>query len=143
MTQSTPNSAPRPVPVPTAESRVFWDGAEAGRLTLRRCTGCGRLAAPLAPRCAGCLGAEFEAETLSGRAVLGGRTVLHVPGIPGGATPATLVQCAVAEDPRIGLVALDTTGATKRLRPGDMLSLSFADMGGGVFLAVARPGAAP
>ncbi|MCB1395315.1 MAG: hypothetical protein H6898_10885 [Rhodobacter sp.] len=143
MSQSTSHIPPRPLPVATAETRPFWDGAAEGALRLRRCTHCGRLAAPLAPRCAGCLGDRFTVDTLSGRATLKGRTVLHLNALPGRDGPLVIVECAIEEDPRIVLIALDDSGVTNGALPGQPLQLGFGPDEGGTRFAVVLPAEGP
>lgn len=130
---------PRPQPVQTAETRHFWQGAAEGALRLRRCTGCGRLAAPLAPRCADCLGDAFKVETLSGRAQLKGRSVVHLQPLPGREGPLVIAECAIEEDPCLVLIALDETGVTAAAAPGARLRLGFGPDEGGTRFAVVLP----
>lgn len=129
----------RPQPVPTAETRPFWEGAAEGALVLRRCQGCGRLAPPLAPRCPGCLGDTLLAERLSGRVMLKGRTRLHLQPLPGRTGPLTLVECAVLEDPRIVLIALDELGCTDGAPPDVVFHLGFSPAQGDTHFAVVLP----
>lgn len=115
----------RPRPVPTKETAVFWEKAAEGALFLGKCTSCGRMAPPLSPRCPDCLGDQMSPIQCSGRATLAGRTVLHIPGYPGQEMPATLAQCAIEEDPRILLVALDADDVTASLAPGAPVRIGF------------------
>jgi len=115
----------RPRPVPTKETAVFWEKAAEGALFLSKCVSCGRMAPPLSPRCPDCLGDQMSPVQCSGRATLAGRTVLHIPGYPGQEMPATLVQCAIEEDPRILLVALDADDVTASLAPGAPARIGF------------------
>ncbi len=136
MKQSMSHIPPRPQPVATAETRPFWEGAGEGALRLRRCAHCGRLAAPLAPRCVACLGDAFEVETLSGRAQLKGRSVVHLQPLPGREGPLVIVEAALHEDPRIVLIALDEAGVTETALPGAALRLGFGPVEGAHRFAV-------
>ncbi|WP_198670774.1 Zn-ribbon domain-containing OB-fold protein [Oceanicella sp. SM1341] len=132
----------RPLPVTTLETEPFWEGARAGRLVLMRCAECGRLAPPLAPRCPACLSAARAPQTCSGRVSLRGRTVLHLPALPGHPPPLVVVECAVAEEPAVMLVALDPEGISERLPPGAALRLGFAtEANGQAYAVVAGAGA--
>lgn len=133
----------RPEPVPTAESRAFWEGAAEGRLVLRRCDACGRVAPPLAPRCTACLSDALAPATLSGRVLMTGRTVLHIDGIPGRKPPATLVGCRPVEARHVELVAFDPEDLTTGLGPGAELHLGFGTEENGVRLAVIVAEVAP
>ena len=53
-------SASKPVPRPSPESRVFWDGAKEKRLMLPRCNACGQFWFPPSQRCRHCLSREFD-----------------------------------------------------------------------------------
>lgn len=139
MTQSMPHIALRPQPVVTAETRTFWDGAAQDALRLRRCRECGRLAAPMAPRCVGCLGDAFDDETLSGAVALRGRTVVHLQPLPGRDGPLVIVECAVVEDPRIVLIALDEAGVTDHAAPGARFRLHFPPVESGARFATVLP----
>ena len=44
----------------------FWDALREGRLTLQRCSGCGRARFPVAPVCPHCGGRSWEWQPLSG-----------------------------------------------------------------------------
>ncbi len=139
MKQSMSDTSQRPQPVATAETRPFWDGAAEGVLCLRRCADCGRLAAPLAPRCVNCLGDVFKVETLSGRAQLKGRCVVHLQPLPGRDGPLVIVEAALHEDPRIVLIALDETGITETALPGAALRLGFGPVEGSHRFAMVLP----
>ena len=49
----------KPVPRPSPESRVFWDGAKEKKLMLPRCKACGQFWFPPSQRCRHCLSADF------------------------------------------------------------------------------------
>jgi uncharacterized OB-fold protein len=55
------------LPSPTAQNAPFFDGLRRGRLTLQRCSSCGRIRAPIAPVCPYCGGEPAEWAELSGR----------------------------------------------------------------------------
>jgi uncharacterized OB-fold protein len=115
----------RPIPVPTAETAPFWEGARTNALVLPQCASCGRIAPPTAPRCPSCLSADLTPFTCSGRASLRGRTVLHLSGLPGREPPLTIAECAVEEEPRVVLIALDPLDVTRALAPGAAVTLTF------------------
>ena len=50
----------KPVPRPSPESRVFWDGAKENKLMLPRCQTCGQFWFPPSQRCRHCLSGEFD-----------------------------------------------------------------------------------
>ena len=142
MSQSIRNAALRPIPVVTEETQSYWSGASEGELRLRRCNACGQLAKPLEPRCLNCMGADFSVERMSGLVILEGRASIHIPALPGMEPPITVVECAVQEDRRIRLIALDVDGTTDGLMPGDRLGIGFATEENGYSYAVVKPGTA-
>lgn len=44
----------KPVPVPDADTRPFWDGCREGKLLLQRCDACSRFRFPPGETCPGC-----------------------------------------------------------------------------------------
>jgi uncharacterized OB-fold protein len=50
----------KPVPRPSPESGVFWDGAQEKRLMLPRCNACGQFWFPPSQRCRHCLSGDFD-----------------------------------------------------------------------------------
>jgi uncharacterized OB-fold protein len=107
----------RPAPVPDAATGPFWAAAERGVLLLARCSRCDRIPYPPRPRCPECLSDALNWVELSGRASLNGWTEVHVDAGIGRTAPVTIVECALAEDPRSILVALDEGGTVRSCRP--------------------------
>lgn len=59
-----------PAPVVGADSRPFWDFAQARELRMQRCAACSYLRWPPGPVCPRCWSPDAEWEELSGRGVL-------------------------------------------------------------------------
>jgi uncharacterized protein len=59
-----------PLPVPTPESRPFWDAAKQHRLSIPYCNSCARSFFYPRPLCPHCLGADLDWRDASGRARL-------------------------------------------------------------------------
>ncbi len=57
----------RPLPQPDELTQPFWDAANARRLEIQRCAGCGRFHHPPVAICARCLSTELRWEPVSGR----------------------------------------------------------------------------
>src|SRR3989454_480679 len=66
-----------PVPVPTPETRPFWEAARRHELWLQRCRACGAYVFYPRAACPRCLGAELEWRRVSGRGRLHTFTVGH------------------------------------------------------------------
>lgn len=57
----------KPLPVPTPESRPYWDAARAHRLVLQRCGDCGRHWHPPSTVCPGCGSRDHDWVDSSGK----------------------------------------------------------------------------
>lgn len=125
----------RPRPVPNAESWPFWLGAQEGRIVLPQCVRCGRVTGPMASHCPDCLSSDLQPMRCSGDATLKGRTVLHAPAYEGQPVPSALVECAVAEEPRVVLVATDCLNITINLPPDAPIRIIFSEEDGHGYLA--------
>jgi len=69
---------PKPVPVPDALSKPFWDAVQERRLVLQTCTACNRKQYPPEPRCAACGSAEhLEWREVKGRGRIYGYCVMY------------------------------------------------------------------
>jgi uncharacterized OB-fold protein len=75
-TITTPN---KPVPMPTRETRPFWDGCKAGELRIQRCAACGHK--QFFPRmyCVRCFGDRIEWMKASGLATVSSFTIVRRP----------------------------------------------------------------
>ena len=131
--------AHRPHPIPTADTRPYWDAAREGRLSLPRCRDCGRILCPPKPACPTCRGTALDWVTLSGRARLKGWCRIHIAALPGHAPPLTVAEVTLEEDPSATLVALDEAGVTEALPPDAPLAIAFAPDPNGWSFPVLRP----
>lgn len=66
------------LPVPTPETRHFWEGARQGKLLLQRCEPCDRAYFPPRPRCPRCGSTDVIVFAASGRALLYSYTIDHI-----------------------------------------------------------------
>jgi uncharacterized OB-fold protein len=129
-----------PIPVPTPETRPFWDAAGRHELALQRCRSCG--AHLFYPRvaCPHCLGGDLEWRRASGRGTLHTFTVVHrgQRGFPLG-PPYVIAIVELAEGPRLmtNLVGIDADPATVRI--GMPVEVVFEDVAPGLALPRFRP----
>src|SRR5439155_375957 len=66
-----------PLPVPTPETRPFWEAARRHELSLQRCRACGAYVFYPRAACPRCLGPDLEWRRVSGRGRLHTFTVVH------------------------------------------------------------------
>jgi len=99
---STPTASAKPVPVPSALTRPYWDAANAGRLVAQRCTACGTLRHYPRLLCDRCYAKTHAWEPLSGRGKIHSWTVTHHLFHPGFADelPYTMVTVDLEEGVR-------------------------------------------
>ena len=95
---------PRPVPVPDAVSKPFWDACNERRLIVQRCSACDRRQFPPEATCRDC-GSESNLDWVatSGRGRIHGAIVMHDSRIKmwQPLQPYNLVGIALEDDPAI------------------------------------------
>jgi uncharacterized OB-fold protein len=130
--------ARRPKPVPTPETRHYWEGARAGELRLQRCRPCAQAYFPPRPFCPRCGSAETEVFRASGRASLYSY-VIHQRPMPGFEPPYAIAVVTLEEGPRMmtNLVGVPQTPEALQL---DMpLQVTFQKLDDEISLPVFRP----
>jgi uncharacterized protein len=90
----------RPLPVPTPETKHFWDGTRAGELRLQRCNDCRHTYFPPRPFCPKCASRSVAVVASSGRAKLHSYVIHHRPA-PGFTPPYAIAVVELAEGPRM------------------------------------------
>ncbi|WP_238366873.1 Zn-ribbon domain-containing OB-fold protein [Mesobacterium pallidum] len=131
--------ATRPQPIPTADTRPFWEAGQRGVLSLPECADCGRIVCPPRPACPSCRGTALNWATLSGRGTLKGWSRIHIAAVPGREPPVTVVEVTLVEDSRAVLVALDELGVVQDLPPDAPLTIGFVRDPNGWSFPVVRP----
>src|SRR5437899_9751014 len=76
------NEAPRPIPLPDAEDREYWEAARRHELRMQRCQSCGRFRFTPRPMCPFCQSWEAEWAPVSGRGQVYSWVVVHPPVLP-------------------------------------------------------------
>jgi uncharacterized OB-fold protein len=91
----------RPLPKPTPESRVYWDGLRARQLMLPRCLDCAK--AHFYPRavCPHCASRRLEWRRASGRGTLYSFVINHRPPAWRGPEPYVIAVIELEEGPRL------------------------------------------
>jgi uncharacterized protein len=99
-------------PVPTPDTQPFWDGVNAGRLMMQRCSRCSEFYFYPRDYCPQCLSDEVTWQRLSGRGRLYSYVICHVAA-PGFATelPYAIAIVELEEGPRMmaNIVGVDIT----------------------------------
>lgn len=121
ITQPVPDETrpPRPLPIPTALSRPFWEGCSRGELLFQRCPQCAQVVFPPQAFCPIDLGTDLAWERSNGTGTVYSFTIVERPATPAFEVPyvvgvvelyegytmmTNIVGCA-PDDVRIGLPA--------------------------------------
>ncbi|MDB5380727.1 MAG: hypothetical protein JWO26_359 [Rhodospirillales bacterium] len=128
----------RPKPLPTPETRHFWDGTKNGKLLLQRCGDTGRAyfpPRPFSPYTGTRNVSVFEA---SGRATLLSYVIHHRP-VPGFTPPYAIAVVELEEGPRM-MTNIVGCPQTPEALPLDMaLEVVFVPMDDSISLPLFRP----
>lgn len=90
----------RPVPVPTPETRHFWEATQRRELRLQRCEACRHIYFPPRPFCPKCSSDAIAPEICTGRAKLYSYVISHRPA-PGFEAPFAIAVVELEEGPRM------------------------------------------
>lgn len=77
-----PRRKPRPRRVVNRDNRLFWDGVDADKLLIQRCTGCGTLRLPFGPGCNACASLEWDTVEAAGGGTVYSHVTVHHPKFP-------------------------------------------------------------
>ena len=132
-----------PLPVPTPESRPFWEAARRHELTLPRCRACGRFHYYPRAACPHCLSGDLEWQRTSGRGTLHTFTIVHrgLKSFPLG-PPYVIAIVELAEGPRMMTNLVGVAPDPKQIRIGMPVEVAFEDVTAEVALPRFRPAGA-
>src|SRR5579863_6323052 len=105
----------RPLPVPTPETKHFWDGTMARELRLQRCGACGSTYFPPQSFCPRCLSDDVEVVRSSGRGFLYSYVISHLAA-PGFEAPYVIGVVELEEGPRLLTNIVDVPADPDQLR---------------------------
>jgi uncharacterized OB-fold protein len=93
----------KPIPVPSKETKPFWDAARAKKLAMPRCTSCGTFRFPVSRHCRACGKEGHEWVEVSGRGTVFSFVTYHRHYHPGfaGELPYVVGLIELEEGPRI------------------------------------------
>jgi hypothetical protein len=129
----------RPLPEPTGDSAPFWEACREGRLTLQRCTACGRLQFYPRRYCTGCMGDEMTWETVSGRGTVYSYSTTYRALSPAFRNQVPYIVAAVdlSEGPRMMTRLVDCTPAQVHI--GMPVAVTFLRESDDIALPVFQP----
>jgi hypothetical protein len=127
-----------PVPVPSPETKPFWDAAKRGVLELPRCGACRKLHYYPRGVCPHCLSNDLSWERLRGTATLHTFTIVHrgQKGFPV-PTPYVLAVVQLTEGPRMMTTLIDVDPAAVSI--GMPVEVCFRDVSDTITLPLFRP----
>ena len=129
-----------PLPVPTPETRPFWDGVRRHELCLQRCRACGEYFFYPRAACPKCLSPDFEWHATSGRGTLHTFTVVHrgARNFPLG-PPYVIAIVALDEGPRLMTNLVGVEPDPSRITIGMAVQVVFEDVTSEATLPRFRP----
>ena len=92
---------PRPKPALTQDNAFWFQGAQAHRLLIQRCTACGTLRHPPLPGCATCGSLDWDTVESSGNGTLYSYVVVHYPQVPAFEYPLPIGLIELEEGTRV------------------------------------------
>ncbi len=128
----------KPLPKPTPETQVFWDGAKAGELKLQRCDDCSHVYFPARPFCPDCSSRNVDWFTASGRAKLFSYVINHrAP--PGFEAPYVIAVVELEEGPRMMTNLIDCPQTPEAMELDMPLEVAFEKATDDITLPKFRP----
>jgi len=129
-----------PVPVPTPESRPYWEAARRHELTIQRCRACGQWVFYPRASCPHCLSADLEWRRTSGRGTLHTFTVAYrgQKDFPLG-SPYVIAIVELEEGARLMSNLVGVPADPKAIRIGMPVEVVFEDVSPTVALPRFRP----
>ncbi len=118
-----------PLPVPTPESRPFWEALKRHELRLQSCRACGHCYFYPRSNCPRCLSGDVEWRHMSGRGTLHTFTIVH-RGLKGFPLQPTYVLAVVelAEGPRMMTNLVGCPHDPAKIRIGAAVEIVYTDV---------------
>ena len=130
-----------PIPVPTPETKHFWDGTRAGQLRLQRCDDCSHIYFPPRPFCPSCASRSVEVITASGKGTLYSYVINHRPN-PAHDSPYCIAVVTLDEGPRMMTNIVNCPQTPEALQLDMPLEVIFEEMSEEISLPYFQPPAA-
>jgi uncharacterized OB-fold protein len=125
-------------PLPTPETKHFWDGTREGKLRLQRCDACAKVYFPPRPFCPECGKREVSVFAASGKAFLYSY-VIHHRKVPGFTPPYAIAVVELAEGPRMMTNIIDCPQTPEALVLDMPLTVAFEKMDDEITLPLFKP----
>ncbi len=130
--------ASRARPVPTPETKHFWDGTLEGELRLQRCDDCSNVYFPPRPFCPSCASRKVSMFKASGKAKLYSYIIHHRPA-PGFTPPYSIAVVELDEGPRMMTNIVDCPQTPEALTLDMPLEVKFEKLDDIIALPLFRP----
>jgi uncharacterized OB-fold protein len=117
----------KPIPVPTRETRPYWEGCKAHELRIQHCAACGHY--QFFPRiyCTQCMSDRVEWVKASGRGKVLSHTIVHRPVSPAFAGDIPYVVALVTLDEGPTMMTNLVGCAPEQLKVGSQVVVTFED----------------
>lgn len=125
-------------PLPTPETRHYWEGAASGELRLQRCSDCSKAYFPPRPFCPHCASRNVSSFAATGKATLYSYVIHHRP-VPGFTPPYAIAVVQLAEGPRMMSNIIDCPQTPEALELDMPLEVAFQKLDEQLTLPVFRP----
>jgi uncharacterized protein len=128
----------RPLPVPTPETKHFWDGTQVGELRLQRCDGCRHVYFPPRPFCPRCGSRQVSVVKSTGKGRLFSYVIHHRPA-PGFTPPYAIAVVELDEGPRMMTNIVDCPQTPEALVLDMRVEVAFQKLSAEVTLPFFKP----
>jgi uncharacterized OB-fold protein len=128
----------RPLPVPTPETRHYWEGTKKGELRLQRCDACRHVYFPPRPFCPQCASREVSVIKAAGTGRLHSYVIHHRPA-PGFTPPYAIAVVELDEGPRLMTNIVGCPQTPEALQLDMRLEVTFARQSEEITLPFFRP----
>ncbi|MCB1691445.1 MAG: OB-fold domain-containing protein [Pseudomonadales bacterium] len=127
-----------PLPIPTPETRHFWEGTKEGELRLQRCDDCSETYFPPRPFCPACSSRQVSVFKASGKATLHSYVINHRPH-PAFDGPYSIAVVQLEEGPRMMTNIIGTEQTPEALVLDMPLTVTFEAMSDEISLPYFQP----
>ncbi len=127
-----------PLPVPTPETRHFWDGTKKHKLLLQKCDDCGNAYFPPRPFCPACASRSVQVFEASGNATLYSYVINHRPH-PAFDGVYSIAVVTLEEGPRMMTNIINTPQTPEALVLDMELRVSFGEITNDITLPYFEP----